>query len=83
MTERRDDHPDELHDEPRVFTPMSMAELRRAVTELLTNLTAREFAALMDSAEGEPEESFCPECGWLWPDGQERCAGCNYPDPIP
>jgi hypothetical protein len=25
----------------------------------------------------------CPECGWHLPAALARCAGCNYPDPLP
>jgi hypothetical protein len=25
----------------------------------------------------------CPECGWPLPAELARCAGCNYPEPIP
>jgi len=63
--------------EERVFTSMSSAELREAVTEL-AKLEPDEFAAMARAAQDESEEPFCIECGWLWPDGQERCGGCGW-----
>ena len=31
----------------------------------------------------ESDAPSCHECGWPLPAELARCAGCNYPDPIP
>jgi hypothetical protein len=31
----------------------------------------------------DPGVPTCPECGWPLPAERARCAGCNYPEPIP
>jgi hypothetical protein len=61
----------------------SWDERRREIRQELV-FAAAGIGDLVNTEPDEDEDGAprCPECGWIWPESAERCAGCGYPEPI-